>query len=99
MILVTGQFRIPSDALPAAREAMERVIAATRLEHGCLSYSYAEDVVEPGLFRVSESWTDRPALDAHLGQPHMKLWQEERARFGMTDREVFVHQVSSSKPV
>lgn len=99
MIVVTGQFRMPAESLPAARKAMSRVIAATRAERGCLSYSYAEDVTEPGLFRVSESWTDGEALVAHFEQPHMKLWQEERTRLGMTDREVFVHEVSSSRSV
>lgn len=99
MIVVTGQFRIPAHALSAAREAMARVVTATRLEQGCLSYSYAEDVIEPGLFRVCECWTDRTALTAHFGQVHMKRWQEERAGYGMTGREVTVHEVSASEPL
>ena len=54
-------------------------IAASRAEAGCVAYAYAEDVIEPGLLRVNEAWTDRAALDAHFETPHMKQWQRERA--------------------
>lgn len=99
MIVVTGHFRIPLGSLAAARDAMARVIDATRSEAGCLSYSYSEDMLEPGLFRVCECWTDRQALSAHFEQPHMRLWKEERARLGMTDREVIAHEISTSEAI
>ncbi|WP_067736565.1 putative quinol monooxygenase [Novosphingobium naphthalenivorans] len=97
MILVTGEFQMPVEALEPTLEALERVILATRAEDGCLSYSYGFDVLEPGLFRISEAWRDREALSAHFEQPHMKRWQEERAELGMTGRRVEVHEVTSSE--
>ena len=97
MILVTGEFYMPVEALGPTLEALERVILATRAEDGCLSYAYAYDVLEPGLFRVSETWRDREALTAHFAQPHMKRWQEERAALGMTGRRVEMHEVSASE--
>lgn len=97
MILVTGEFRLPAESLGAATEAMARVIAASREEAGCLGYAYAQDVLEPGLFRVVESWTDRAALDAHFTRPHMKRWQEERAALGLTGRAVSAHVVGASE--
>ena len=97
MIVVTGEFRIPPPAIDAAREAMERVIAASRVEPGCQGYIYAEDVLEPGLFRVIEYWTDRAALDRHFTQPHMQRWKEERAELGMTKRHVTAHDVGASE--
>ncbi|SFF74920.1 Quinol monooxygenase YgiN [Novosphingobium sp. CF614] len=97
MIVVTGEFRIPVEALGSTLEALERVILATRAEAGCLSYAYAYDVLEPGLFRISEAWSDREALAAHFEQPHMKRWQEERAALGMTERRVELHDVAASE--
>jgi quinol monooxygenase YgiN len=97
MILVAGSFRLPVESLEAGREAMARVIAATRAEAGCLAYSYAEDVTEPGLFRVSEAWTDRRTLAVHFEAPHMKAWQRERAELGMTDREMTAYDVSGQE--
>lgn len=64
MVVVIGTFRLPVASLAAGREAMARVIAASRAEAGCLEYAYAEDVLEPGLFRVSEAWASRAALAA-----------------------------------
>ena len=97
MIVVVGSFRLPAESLAAGRDAMARVIAATRTEHGCLAYAYAEDIVEPGLFRVSEAWTSRAALAAHFEAAHMKQWQRERAELGMSDREMTACEVSAEE--
>jgi quinol monooxygenase YgiN len=97
MILVVGSFRLPVENRAAGREAMARVIAASREEPGCLGYAYAEDVGEPGLFRVSEAWTDRAALAAHFGMAHMRQWQTERAELGMTGRDVRAYEVSGGE--
>lgn len=97
MILVTGEFRMPVARRGEAVEAMERVIAATLGEPGCIAYSYAEDIREPGLFRVSEQWESREALAAHFAAPHMTQWQAERAALGMTGRVVTAFSVSGEE--
>ena len=76
---------------------MERVIFASRAEEGCITYAYSEDVLEPGLFRVTEIWTGRAALDAHFQTEHMQLWQQERAQLGMTDRQITAITVKDSE--
>jgi quinol monooxygenase YgiN len=96
MIVVTGSFRLPVENVAQARPAMERVISASREEPGCLAYSYSEDVLEPGLFIVSEMWVNGDLLANHFQMPHMKAWQEEREAFGMTDRAVTMHAVKHS---
>jgi quinol monooxygenase YgiN len=97
MVVVLGEFRLPLESLAAGREAMARVVEATRSEAGCLAYSYAEDVLEPGLFRVSEQWESSDALAAHFEAPHMKSWQRERAELGMTGRTVTAYEVSGQE--
>ncbi|WP_260925166.1 putative quinol monooxygenase [Novosphingobium sp. 9] len=97
MIVITGQFRMPVAVRDQAVVAMAAVVAATRAEAGCLHYAYAEDVLEPGLFRVSEIWESREALTAHFAQPHMKVWGETRAALGFSDREITAHSVESSE--
>ena len=94
MILVAGTFRLPPESLAAGRGAMMRVVAATRAEPGCISYAYAEDVLDPGLFRVSEAWDSREALTVHFAAPQMQQWQHERAELGMTDREMRAYTIS-----
>lgn len=97
MIVVMGQFRLPPENVAAAHEPMARVIAATRAEDGCLAYAYAEDVLEPGLFRISERWESRAHLDAHLAAPHMKTWAEERAALGLFDRQLAIITVGEEE--
>lgn len=97
MIVVTGEFRMPLDHAVAASGAMAKVIAASRAEPGCIHYAYAEDVLEPGLFRVSEAWESRAALRAHFATEHMREWQEQRARFGMYGRRVVAYEVGAEE--
>jgi quinol monooxygenase YgiN len=97
MIVVIGSFRLPLPKLTLGRTAMARVIQASRAEAGCIAYSYAEDVLEAGLFRVSEAWESRAALASHFGTAHMKQWQWERAELGMTDRSVIAYEASNEE--
>ncbi|MBV9511131.1 MAG: antibiotic biosynthesis monooxygenase, partial [Caulobacteraceae bacterium] len=69
-LIVAGTFRVPPDQLDAFQPHMAEMLAASRVEPGCLTYAYAEDVAEPGLIRVFEAWIDQAALDAHLKTPH-----------------------------
>jgi quinol monooxygenase YgiN len=93
MIAVLGSFRFPPEALADARPLMRTVIEATLAEPGCRAYSYAEDVAEPGLFRVTELWDSREALSAHFQTPHMKAWVGQRAALGFCDRRIAAHEL------
>lgn len=95
MIAVLGSFRFPSDAIERARPLMRQVVEATRTEPGCQAYSYAEDVAEPGLFRVTELWDNREALAAHFETPHMREWTEQRAALGFADRRIALYEIGS----
>lgn len=90
MIVVVGQFRMPAEQMAAARPLMEKVMLATRAEDGCVEYNYAEDVLDPGLIRVSEVWHSREQLTAHLQTEHMKTWGKERIALGLSGRAIKV---------
>ena len=92
MIVVVGQFRLPASRMDEARPAMAKVMLATRAEAGCVQYNYAEDVLDPGLIRVSELWQSRAQLAAHMQTPHMAQWVQERAGLGLTERSISVFE-------
>ncbi len=96
MIAVIGQFRMPAAHMEASRPLMRKVVEATRAEDGCIEYNYAEDVLDPGLIRVSEVWQSRAQLDAHLATYHMRVWVEERIALGLSGRAITVYAVSGS---
>jgi quinol monooxygenase YgiN len=91
MIVVVGQFRIPAERMAEARPLMAKVMVATRAEAGCIEYNYAEDLLDPGLIRVSEVWETREQLAAHLKTPHMAVWGEERMGLGLSGRAITVY--------
>ncbi|MBV1918203.1 MAG: antibiotic biosynthesis monooxygenase [Sphingomonadaceae bacterium] len=97
MIVVVGHFRLPADQVEAARTPIAQVIEATRAEDGCIKYAYSQDPEEPGLFHVSEVWSNRPALDAHFGAPHMMQWQAARAKLGILEREITAYTATDSE--
>jgi quinol monooxygenase YgiN len=98
-VLVAGAFRVPPQALPAFKAHMATMLAASRAEDGCLVYSYAEDVAEPGLIRVFEAWRDQPALDAHFRTAHLAAWRAAGAAAGVSERKLYVYEVASERPL
>lgn len=98
-VVVIGQFRFPPERMDEARPIMRKVMDATRAEAGCIEYNYGEDVLDPGLIRVSEVWESRAHLDAHMQTPHMATWQQERAALGLTGRVISVFEAQAAGPL
>ena len=99
MIVVVGQFRVPPERMAEARPIMRKVMEATRAEAGCIEYNYAEDVLDPGLIRVSEVWESREQLAAHMQTAHMATWQQERAGLGLSGRAITVYEAGAGTPL
>ena len=99
MIVVVGQFRFPPEQMAAALPALRKVMEATRAEDGCIEYNYGEDVLDPGLIRVSELWASRAQLDAHMRTPHMAVWQQERNALGLSGRSISVFEAGEPLPL
>jgi quinol monooxygenase YgiN len=98
-LLITGVFRIPPENVEALRPHMLAMVQISRAEAGCLDYAYAEDILEPGLIRVLERWTDQACLDAHAAAPHMAAWREAREPLGFHGRELVVYEVGEGRPL
>jgi quinol monooxygenase YgiN len=98
LLLIVGTFRLAPAALDAARPAMRAMIEASRAEAGCLHYSYAEDVLDPGLIRVTEQWRDPAALDAHFAMPHIQAWRAAWPALGIGERALTLWQAADPQP-
>ncbi len=71
MIIVQGFLRVrPEDvALFSKRLALHAALVQSL--DGCIQYSIASDVGEPGLLWIGERWRDKAAQGAHMGGDHM----------------------------
>lgn len=98
-VIVIGQFRLPAERMDEARPLMRKVMEATRAEQGCIEYNFAEDVLDPGLIRISEVWESREHLNDHAKAPHMAVWAEERAGLGLTGRAITVFAADGGTPL
>jgi quinol monooxygenase YgiN len=98
-VLIAGTFRVPPQNLPAFKAHMATMLAASRAEDGCVVYSYAEDVLEPGLIRVFEAWRDQAALDAHFRTAHLAAWRAAGAAAGVAGRDLSIYDVAGQRPL
>ncbi|MEO0981508.1 MAG: putative quinol monooxygenase [Pseudomonadota bacterium] len=92
MILIEGTVRIPEGALERTRPAMEKMIAASRAEEGCIDYAYSVDVLDSSLIRIAERWRSRADLAAHFKTPHMDDWRKAVAEAGVTERSLRLYE-------
>lgn len=99
MIVIAGFYRFPLDQIEAVRPAMAKMIELSRAEPGCGHYAFSEDVVEPGLIRVSESWESEDALKAHAASAHMAEWRAASAAHGIHDRTITAYEVTGAQPL
>lgn len=99
MILVTGTVRLPEGGLAKLLPAATRMMEETRREDGCISYVYAQDLLDPSIMHVSEAWRDREALTAHFETPHMTVWRAAIAEVGLLERDLKAYEADEGEPV
>jgi quinol monooxygenase YgiN len=99
MIVILGTVRLPPENLDAARPHMDAMVKASRAEAGCIVYAYGEDVLELGLIRVSEVWTDQALLDAHAASDHIKAWRAAWPALGLHDRQLVAYEAGGSRSI
>ena len=97
IILVAGTIRVPLENLNRLRPHLQTYIEACRNEAGCVLFSFAEDVGEPGLLRVFEIWRDGPSLERHKTMPHVAAWRAIWPNFGVRDRALQRFEVSDAQ--
>ena len=98
-VIVAGTVRVPPQNVAAIKPHMEKVLAATRAEDGCLTYAYAVDVEDLGLIRIFEVWRDQAALEAHFTTPHLAEWREALPAFGVSDRQLTLYEATAERPL
>lgn len=57
------------------RHELEKLIAPTRLEEGCLQYDLHVDDENPGFFVFYENWTSDGALSTHSQSAHIAAFR------------------------
>jgi quinol monooxygenase YgiN len=77
MIIVIAKFKIKPGKKAELLAAAKELIAATRQEAGCVSYSLLEDSQVEDSFTFLEEWVDKAALQNHFTTPHIAEWRQK----------------------
>ena len=96
-IIVAGTVRVPPENIERLRPHMLAMLAASRAEDGCETYSYGFDVKDDGLVRVFETWRDQAAIETHFKAPHMVPWRAAGAELGVFERKLRLYEVASER--
>ena len=97
MIVVIGEVRVAPSAVAEAHGAVRAMVESSRAEEGCILYAFAEDLLEPGLIRISEKWESWDALAAHGKTPHMARWREALSAIDISHRDVAAYETGLEK--
>ena len=89
MLILSVVVRVPAAEVEALRPHMRKIIAASRAEPGCIFYSLAEDVAEPGVIRAFEIYRDDDALKAHGASEHFKVWRDASGKYPREERRLY----------
>ncbi|MFM5953715.1 MAG: putative quinol monooxygenase [Novosphingobium sp.] len=71
MLLIEGWLKLASGEFAKVADQARVMVKATNEEDGCIHYSFAQDIADPDLIRISERWASQEALGAHMASPHM----------------------------
>ena len=96
-VIVAGTLRVPPENIERLRPHMHTMLAASRAEDGCETYSYGFDAKDEGLVRVFEIWRDQAAIEAHFKAPHMEPWRAAGAGLGVFERNLSLYEVTSER--
>ena len=99
MLVIAGTISIDPANRDEAIAAAVEMMAATREEAGCISYTFSADLSEPGDFRIFEEWESQDALDAHFKAPHMAAFQKEMGGFGVRNMAIQRYEIASVGPL
>ncbi len=95
MLIVAGTVRLKPGTAERVRPHMDKMLAGSRAEPGCITYSYAYDVQDPELIRVFEEWQSKEDLDAHFQTLHMAEWRAALGDVGIVERNIKAYTISS----
>lgn len=99
MLIVAGLFAVDPAGHDAACKVVATMMDESMKEAGCISYSFAAVLGQPGSFRVFEEWASQEALDAHSKTDHMATFKTEMGNIGINEVKLSRYEITSQGPL
>jgi quinol monooxygenase YgiN len=100
VIIAIGDIYAQIPRREEVRDLMRATQSRTRELPGCVSYTFAETLDDPGHFVVVQEWRDRAALDEHYRSQAFVSYQAKIGELLVRASELRLHTVRESlRPV
>ncbi len=96
MVIGVGDVYVQIPHRQLAEEAMLTASEQALAQDGCLGFTFAEVLQDPGHFVVVESWSDRETLERHYRSPAFADYQRAIARLLVRSSEYRLHVVEET---
>ena len=70
MIFASGTMKVKADAVDAAKEAMQTLMAAAASQPGYQAYVFSQSLQDPSLFHYFEKWDSMEEMMANMSTEH-----------------------------
>jgi quinol monooxygenase YgiN len=94
-VVVAGYIKVVRKDREAFVEVLQAYVPRVRKKDGCIAYTFAVDVVDPNVVRMSEAWRDRQSLETHLVDDEFQGVREVLVDIEFIERSVQRYDVSS----
>jgi quinol monooxygenase YgiN len=64
-VVVAGYIKVAPEDREAFVKLLQAPVPRVRKTDGCIAYTFAVDVVDPNVVRMSEAWRDQQSLETH----------------------------------
>jgi len=77
MVIVIAKVPVKPECKTALLDLAQGVMAATRAEEGCISYTLLDNTYDSGQCVFVEEWADLDALRKHAASAHIAEWRKQ----------------------
>ena len=71
-LTIVAHIRANADKVDFVKAELEKLIAITRAEEGCINYDLHQDNEDPAHFLFHENWESRALWLTHMGNQHLQ---------------------------
>ena len=97
MFRVAGYIELKPGGFERVRAAGITMVETTLAEEGCIDYSFASDIINPDLIRISEGWASEEAMATHSASAHMAAFNRAIGAEGLVAGDLKLYSATEVK--
>lgn len=81
MIKIVARTRFKEECVETVKELAKELVLKSRAEEGNISYTFNQNIQDPGVLTMIECWKDKDAIDAHNASEHFQTIFPQMAQY------------------